>query len=226
MRAKFDKRRGCVQLGAHGLYRYHCVGARCVTQDIAVVWCCNSADRAESRFGWRTAACPAEMLWAGMSVLLCRLCLEDVPLALSHPSITGLIRAGWAPGRQDARTKSGAKERRDNKRLICATVFCCKGPPQGDGRWWSMAASQGSDTDDLRAAHAHGVWMLARCSHGCSPLEERQPLSLVSHNGSGFVETMSSSKKQSKAACLFMQTVGSLQQVAGTRADSYLLYLP
>lgn len=77
------------------------VWARCVTQDIAVVWCCNSADRAESRFGWRTAACPAEMLWAGMSVLLCRLCLEDVPLALSHPSITGLIRAGWAPGRQD-----------------------------------------------------------------------------------------------------------------------------
>lgn len=41
------------------------------------------------------------------------------------------------------------------------------------------------------------VWMLASCSHGCSPLEERQPLSLVSHNGSGFIETMSSSKKQS-----------------------------
>lgn len=29
MRAKFDERRGCIQLGAHGLYRYQCVGAVC-----------------------------------------------------------------------------------------------------------------------------------------------------------------------------------------------------
>lgn len=73
-------------------------------------------------------------LWAGLSILLCRLCLEDLPLALSYPSITGLIRTG----RLDARTNSGAKERRDNKRLICATVFCCKGPPKAidaGGRW-------------------------------------------------------------------------------------------
>lgn len=128
---------------------------------------------------WSGGCNPAQQQKSARRAASCRQAtgLRPVNPAAVPPSLTGLIRTGRTARRQDGRTKSGAKERRDSERFSCAPVFFffARGC---SGRRTLVVVGIFSRLCLTRWTQGpHVVWMLANWSHGCLPKEEQQPLS-------------------------------------------------